>query len=71
MILHIMEKIKKCPKCDSDMEMGELLDIGQATSTAQTWAKHATSFLGLGTKDARKISSYRCKSCGFIENYAP
>ncbi len=71
MIHFFMGEIKKCPKCDSDMERGQLLDLGYATSKAQSWAKQASSVLGLGAKGERKIISFRCKSCGYLENYAP
>jgi hypothetical protein len=67
----LMEVPKKCPKCSSDMEQGQLLDNDYMTTVSQSWAKHATSFLGLGVKEARVIVSFRCKSCGFLENYAP
>lgn len=51
------------------MEKGELLDMNYVTSFSQKWAKRAGSFMGVGVKGAEKITFYKCKKCGYIENY--
>jgi predicted nucleic-acid-binding Zn-ribbon protein len=66
-----MVETRKCPKCNGDMEKGNLMDETYLSSAPQKWAKHATGFMGVGSKDTKKITSYRCKNCGFLENFAP
>jgi hypothetical protein len=66
-----MEEIRKCPKCNGDMEKGHLMDETDISSAPQKWAKHATGFMGVGSEDTKRIISYRCTSCGYLENFAP
>ena len=66
-----MEQERKCLKCNGDMEKGHLMDQTHLLSAPQKWAKHGTSSIGTGSKDTKRIISYRCKNCGFLENFAP
>ena len=60
----------KCPKCNGSMKEGELVDNARSVSTPQEWAEKATSVLFVGKKRGKKIVSYRCEKCGYLENYA-
>ncbi len=72
-----MESEVKCPKCNSLMEEGFLLDRGAENITFQgTWieGKAEESFwLGLKISDRKKINIkvFRCTNCSFLEFYAP
>jgi hypothetical protein len=66
-----MEEPSKCSKCNGNMEKGYLMDQTHIMSGPQKWAKHGTSSMEIGSKDTKRIISYRCKSCGFLENFAP
>ncbi|MGA1873713.1 MAG: hypothetical protein ACMUHY_08575, partial [Thermoplasmatota archaeon] len=67
--MEMNEKI--CPKCNGEMELGELIDESYAVSGAQRWANHAGSILGVGRSKPIHIYSFRCTECGYLENYAP
>jgi hypothetical protein len=55
-----MNEVKKCPKCNGEMEIGYLRD-------APYWRKGTSLWqVGFGTR----VYAYRCKSCGYIELYA-
>ena len=64
-----MVEVVKCPKCDSEMEAGQLLDESYMTSGPQFWSKDASGILGLGVKGKRKMISFRCKKCGYIGDW--
>ncbi len=66
----------KCPKCEGEMELGIVSDsygqVGNLQKQSQ-WAKKVNSVLKIfqaGLDGAKSIKSYRCKSCGYLENYA-
>ena len=61
-----MERPKKCLKCKGEMEKGIIADTSYATSGAAKWARTTTLF---GVKDTKRIESYRCTKCGYLENY--
>lgn len=66
-----MEEEKKiCPKCNGEMENGELIDKTYFASLPQRWGSKATSVVGIGIKKPIEIISFRCMNCGFLENYA-
>lgn len=65
----------KCPKCQSEMVQGFILDHGQ------DYRKYASSWLEgqpkrswlTGIKAPRTgipIAAFRCKGCGYLEFYA-
>jgi rubredoxin len=65
-----------CPKCQSEMREGFLLDFGDNfTAWATSWieGKPETSFWS-GVKRAGRsripVAAYRCTSCGYVEIYA-
>jgi len=55
----------KCPKCNSEMEEGMIVDDYKGKSG---WVKELSSQFDL--KDTKTIKSFRCKTCGFLESYA-
>ena len=52
----------KCPKCKGDMVLGHIGLQG-------LWIQGLSRLFGFGT-DKRKIQTYRCIRCGFLESYA-
>jgi len=54
-----MSEVKKCPKCDGDMEKGYL-------PGAFSWSP-GTSLWKL--RQPRRIYGYGCKNCGYVEFY--
>lgn len=72
-----------CPKCQSVMEPGFVIDRGDGNLPRMArWARggtHPRSFLGLTwnqvsqsqARDALDILTLRCTVCGFLESYAP
>ena len=67
----------KCPKCSQPMEDGFIVDQGYGTSTQAGWVEGPpqismwTGALKLGsTRDQRKITTFCCPKCGFLESYA-
>jgi hypothetical protein len=71
-----MAMIRKCPKCDSMMTLGVIIDKDQhGTRSASTWLEGAAAKgwfgLKLGGKKPVDIETYRCDRCGLLESYAP
>lgn len=62
-----MAESNKCVKCGGKMEQGVIVDHKYTSTTQSKWAKATTLF---GSRGRRNIDSYRCKKCGYIENYA-
>jgi len=66
----------KCPKCGSEMELGVAVDQaatmgGGTRSTGQIWGTKITrGMLSMEVQNAKFISTYRCKNCGYLESYA-
>ncbi len=66
----------KCPKCKGEMELGMISDsYGDVGNFHQQgkWSKKVKFVLNLfqaGLVEEKRIKSYRCKSCGYLENYA-
>ena len=71
-----MARAKTCPKCQSAMDEGFLLDSGESgRRLVGNWvpgAPEKSFWAGLSLKDRTPlpISSWRCRSCGLLENYA-
>ncbi|MEW6208442.1 MAG: PF20097 family protein [Acidobacteriota bacterium] len=66
----------RCPKCDTRMEEGFILDKAHGTQLPSQWVggEPEKSFW-FGTKTAGKeiirVRTYRCRKCGYLESYAP
>jgi hypothetical protein len=61
----------KCPKCGAEMEEGFTLEHREAVRWISGTQK--TSLLGdikASGKEHRRIDSYRCVGCGYLESYA-
>lgn len=65
---------KRCPKCDSAMTLGVIVDKDQGMRTATTWLEGPVvkGWFGLKLRGKRplEIHSYRCNRCGYLESYA-
>ncbi len=65
-----------CPKCHAEMEPGFLIehgDYGQAGTSE--WAegppeRSVWTGIKLRGKERRRVDTYRCVRCGFLESYA-
>lgn len=66
---------KRCPRCDSAMTLGVIIDKDQGMRAASTWLEGpaAKGWFGLklGGKKPLDIETYRCNRCGLLESYAP
>ena len=65
----------QCPKCQSRMEQGFVLDNTYGARVVSQWAPGAPlKSFWTGTKlpddDFVPIGSFRCSSCGYLELYA-
>ena len=71
-----MSEPPKCAKCQSPMEEGFILDLGDQNSRqTSTWISGPPepSFwtgLKMKGKHRREIRTFRCVRCGFLESYA-
>ncbi len=56
-----MEKEKVCPKCNGKMEIGNYLgnEFDWHQDSNHMFLKHR----------GKKVISYACRECGYIENY--
>jgi hypothetical protein len=71
----LMNEPMRCPKCQSAMEEGFVMDQTQGMALPSTWIEgppEPSFWRGTKTsgKLAVKIRSYRCVQCGYLENYA-
>lgn len=58
--------VNQCPKCSGEMERGML--VGWRTEIS--WRKGGPSMLATAlTPGKKKVISFKCKKCGYIENY--
>lgn len=70
-----MSTANKCPKCDSEMQEGFILDESHGYHLTSSWVagKPERSFW-TGTKihgkEKHPIQSFRCNQCGYLELYA-
>ena len=61
-----------CPKCSISMEKGFTIDYSHGGGSSKPdWInlKHWHKFWGPKRKEKKKVFSYACMKCGFIENY--
>ena len=69
-------KTPTCPKCNSSMELGALLDRGHGDQLNTTdWLEGAPEksfWSGVKTKGKERfeVQTYRCSRCGYLESYA-
>ena len=82
-----MEDTKKCPKCQSEMELGYIPDYSDAVTILACWhrgvAERASGWFSGSSIGAIKFKSrnemkqgfpleaHRCPKCSFVEFYAP
>ncbi len=65
-----------CLRCQSTMELGFMLDLGDANSRkVARWVEgtpEKSFWLGLKIEDRATLDvvTYRCSRCGFLESYA-
>lgn len=60
---------KNCPKCKGKMVKGKVIDYVYIYSRHQRWHKEGQSTSTLFDLGDRKIDSYACEKCGFLEEY--
>jgi predicted nucleic-acid-binding Zn-ribbon protein len=64
---------QRCPKCNSPMEEGFMLDSAYGGPVPGRWiaGEPGRAYL-TGFRDRRKlmIIAYRCATCGYLEMYA-
>jgi len=75
-ILEYMDMPYQCGKCNSDMEEGFLLEMGEGNCmSSQTWVEgkfERSFFMGakLKGKAVYEVKTFRCIACGFLDSYA-
>lgn len=67
--------MKSCPRCNRSMEEGFVVDRADGSMpTVTAWHRGQPNrrWWGLKTRKAEsiEITSWRCTSCGLLENYA-
>jgi uncharacterized protein (UPF0212 family) len=65
----------RCPKCNSEMVQGFVIDWNSAGRLVSNWVEGAPEkSFWTGTKvDIEKcipVGTFRCPGCGFLESYA-
>jgi hypothetical protein len=70
--------VERCIRCDGELEKGFLIDKGDSDFARQaSWASGEpnTAFFRLSVVRSGNrtlpITSYRCRSCGRLESFAP
>ncbi|MFL9840900.1 PF20097 family protein [Sphingomonas sp. ST-64] len=66
---------RHCPKCQSTMIEGFMVDEGYGTRHVTKWVEGAPQksvWTGVKVRKLRKldIQTWRCRNCGYLENYA-
>lgn len=63
----------RCPKCKGNMTAGFIIDHGHYNSASQAEWSQGTGeqgfWTGLKTARLRKVTTYGCDDCGFLESY--
>lgn len=64
------QETKICPKCGGNMIKGKIIDESYMVAGTQKWttAPAMLAMLGLGRK-TRKVITYACEKCKFLESY--
>ncbi|MBP9691101.1 hypothetical protein KBD81_03420, partial [Candidatus Woesebacteria bacterium] len=60
----------KCPKCQGEMEKGFLPDSRYAGIGRIHWVDKIVHFKLKPSNKMFEVVSYRCMTCGYLENYA-
>ncbi|MFH2106112.1 MAG: hypothetical protein ABII22_02545 [Candidatus Micrarchaeota archaeon] len=63
-----MVKQTVCPKCKGKLVKGLITE--SQSFPLQRWVEKMPILGLLSLKDTKLITAYRCKNCGFIEQYA-
>ena len=71
-----MPRSTDCPKCQSKMSEGVIVDMGHGQSVVSHWLPapiKVSRWWGLKVrkKDVIPTVTLRCTRCGFLESYAP
>ena len=71
-----MVQSKQCPKCSGSMAEGFVANVTHGGAGVSSWIEGAPqkskwTGLRLSGKARSEIASWRCRSCGFLEQYAP
>lgn len=70
-----MKRIR-CPRCDSSMDEGFLADQRtKAAATQPVWysgepTRWFWGALKLKGRESRRVTTYRCRRCNYLESYA-
>lgn len=64
-----------CPKCKGEMEPGFLVDHTYGSAAASEWVEgpvEASIWTGvkLRGRERRRVDTFRCVRCGYLECYA-
>ena len=71
-----MSQSKPCPKCGSELIEGFIADTTHGGASVASWreGEPKKSFwvgLKLHGTEPLEIETWRCRRCGYLENYAP
>ncbi len=66
-----MENLK-CEKCGGEMEEGHIIEFdGSVIPIKEKWGTSAKAgWFGANIENKKTVFAYRCKSCGYLEQYA-
>jgi len=76
-LLKLMKNIPKCSKCQTEMEVGYIIDRAHHNTRAPaTWVEgepEPSFWTGtkISGKEQHQVNTFRCPGCGFLESYAP
>ncbi len=70
-----MARDKTCPKCQSAMIEGFVIDNTYGARGVSNWVegpprKSFWTGVSLSGQEPLEIATWRCRSCGFLESYA-
>ncbi len=70
-----MARSRTCPKCQSSMAEGFVIDRKEGGRAVSSWLegspkKSIWTGVSLDGKTPIEIATWRCGSCGFLESYA-
>ena len=65
----------ECPKCQSSMAAGFIVDEGYGTARVSPWQegepkKSFWSGIKESKRDQLAVTTWRCTRCGYLESYA-
>ena len=65
----------RCPKCQSSMVEGFIVDQGYGAATVSTWQggeprKSIWTGVKQDKREQHEIVTWRCSRCGYLESYA-